>query len=366
MAGAPHLTPDTVPRPGAMSDVGVTVDYQPILDVARGAAGGFQATARSDAAGPLGPTSHEVTTATMKAALAAFPTLPTNTFVSIPVPLALVGDPVVRRSLLEHGDLGGIVLDITDFDSTLVRAAEDALEECRRAGAIIAVGGSDTGQPELASVVRLRPAIIRLGAAWTRGIDENARRRSAIEVTGQLAGQLDAWILADEVTTAGELRTLAQLGVPLARGPFIGEAQSVWPQVGSGARRVLPSAPPVQAGALRPLLQQAFTTHQRDGARPAPPAGSGFESVVVLDDSSRPVSLLQLGPFGRWDPIEILKVNVDTSVADAAARAIARPVSTRFSPLTCTDAAGRFVGILRIERLMEHLVADSRNQAGQT
>jgi hypothetical protein len=110
-------------------------------------------------------------------------------------------------------------------------------------------------------------------------------------------------------------------------------------------------------GELRHLLQQAYTTQNLQAAESILPEASGFEHVVVVDQDSHPVSLMQQGPFGEWEPMEVLTVNVDTSVAEAVQRALARPRSTRFSPITCTDAAGRFVGILRIERLMEHLAA---------
>jgi hypothetical protein len=50
-----------------------------------------------------------------------------------------------------------------------------------------------------------------------------------------------------------------------------------------------------------------------------------------------------------------LRVNVDTDPAEAARRAIVRERPSRFHPLVCTDNAGRFLGIVRIERLLERL-----------
>jgi len=340
------------------ADDHVAISYQPILDVARGVAAGYQAVARTAPDRPVVPDLLPVVAVT-RAGLAARASLPPNTFISIPVPLARVDDVAVREQLAAAGDLSGVVLDITRFDSSVAARTEAALDDYRRAGARIAVGGGDDGQPELGSIVRLRPAIIRLGAAWTRDLDQHPSRRSAIEVTGRLAGQLDAWILADEVETAGELRVLAQLGVPLARGPFVGAAQPVWPTIDAGARSALPRTAQTPDGELRRLLQQAYTTSDPDAARSVLPEASGFECVVVIDDSAHPVSILQPGPAGTWEPIDVLTVHVDTSVTDAVARAMARPPATRFSPITCTDAAGRFVGILRIERLVEHLVGET-------
>ena len=64
----------------------------------------------------------------------------------------------------------------------------------------------------------------------------------------------------------------------------------------------------------------------------------------------------QLGRTKAWKP---LKVNLDTTLADAARRAIVRSSPSRFHPLVCTDSAGRYVGIVTIERLIERLALEA-------
>lgn len=336
------------------SSTPVQVGYVPVLDVARGSAAGYQAVALDD--GGTGIPGPLRTIAILDAALAAFPTLPANTFISIPVPLHLLGDRSVRAALAAHGDLAGIVLDITDFTPSTGSVTEAALAELRGAGVLISVGGRETAQPELGSIVRLRPSIVRLGKAWVEGLDQSAVKRSAIEVTGRLTAQLDAWILAEDVSSAAELRALSELSVPLAQGPFIGSAQPVWSSVRSDAHAVLPGVEPRPgAGTLRGLVQQAYTSPSRTAAAAALPDSSGHESVMVIDDHHRPVELLSRDSTGGWHAIEILTVNVDTPVPDALSRAMARPPERRFTPLVCTEAAGRFVGLLTIERLIARL-----------
>ena len=66
-------------------------------------------------------------TATIEAAHAAFSTQPTNTVISIPVPLALIADAGVRRLLGDHGDLAGLVLDVTEFTSAVTPETFGAL-----------------------------------------------------------------------------------------------------------------------------------------------------------------------------------------------------------------------------------------------
>lgn len=335
------------------SEPEILVGYLPILDVARGIPAGYQALLMPGGT----PTSTLVdpTVDIIRAALAAFSSLPPNTFIAIPVPLARLGDHDVRATFRQHGDLAGIVLDITDFSPSISSATEAALDEVRAAGALLSVGGRETAQPELGSIIRLRPSIVRLGRDWIADLDQSPTKRTAIEVTGRLTAQLDAWILAESVSSAAELRALAELAVPLAQGPFIGAPNPHWPAIGDRAKDALPSTPAIPDGTLRPLIQQAYTTHHQDAAQEILPSTSGYQTVVVIDDTSRPVSLLSRGTFGRWEPTPILTVNVDTPVADAVSRAMNRSAETRFLPLACTDPAGRFVGILKIEDLIAEL-----------
>lgn len=328
---------------------GAPLTYRPILDVARGVAAGYQTVAARRGTRAVDPA------AVAEAALAASASLPVNTFVTIPVTTASLTEAPLRAVLARHGDLSGIVLDVQGATDNAGQRLDEALDACLQAGARIAVGGHDAAQPELRSIVRLRPAIIRLGRAWVDGIDTVEAKRSAIEVTGNLAGQLDAWILAESVRTAAELRVLASLGVPLAQGSFIGSPRQVWPEVAATARGALPPASTEPDGVLRALVQQAYTTSSAAAATAVLPDATGFDIVVAVDETARPVSVLEQDAAGQWDAHEALVVNVDTPVADAVARAMARPRPTRFSPLVCIDAAGRFVGILRIEHLMTHL-----------
>lgn len=344
---------------------GLDVSYLPILDVARGVAAGYEAQAHHDITRELdvhapsvldGDLDGELTAQAVTLAFGALSTLPTNTFLTLPIGAAVAATRPVREALGARGSLRGVVLDIAGFNGTSpVGDLEYVLAQYRDNGALIAVGGHGAAQPELTSIVRLKPSILRLGRDWVRGVDKSEAKRGAIEVIGQLAGQLDAWILAEGVSTTAELRALAGLGVPLAQGPLIGEAREFWPAVEVSATAALPTVTGTGDGVLRSLLQQAYTTRDAMAATSVLPETSGFDIVVVVDEYQRPTSLLERGLSLTWEASDVLTVNVDTPVADAVGRAMVRPRATRFAPLVCTDAAGRFLGILRIERLMSHL-----------
>ncbi|WP_375498049.1 EAL domain-containing protein [uncultured Jatrophihabitans sp.] len=362
---------DVVPALDTTSST-FTVTYQPILHVAWGTAAGYQAVTHSDGKSEIGTADGDQdaaradlraagVAATARAALAAIPTLPTNTFISIPVPLALLADHRIHAALTDYTTLDGVVLDIAEFSIGPLEAVTPALEAYRAAGALVAVGGRGAAQPELTSIVRLKPAIIRLGRAWVRGADRSEAKRSAIEVTGRLAAQLDACILAEGVTTSAELRALAGLDVPLAQGSFIGEAQQFWPDIKRTARTALPTNVAPTDGVLHALVQQSYTTTNLQAAQSVLPETTGFDVLVVLDEQRRPTALLEQGSTGQWVTSPVLAVHIDTPVADAVKQAMARPREVRFTPLACTDDAGRFLGVLRIERLMSHLSAGEPN-----
>ncbi len=324
--------------------------YLPGLDVARGVVAGYEATTTQGV-------SAEVVAEVVAGGLAAASTLPPNTFLTLPVPGRALADDTVTALLRGHGDLSGFVLDLRELPDELTPALLRPVDALRSAGALLALGGEGVAQPALSSVIRLRPSIIRLGRAWVDGIERSDERRSAVEVTGSMAAQLDAWILAESVTSAAELRTLAELRVPLAQGPLVGAAHGVWQGPSPQVRQALPRASRPADGVLRSLLQRAYTTEDADAAQAVLPDATGYQVVVAVDEHRRPCSLLVRDGVGRWDAVEALTVHVDTAVADVVARALARPRPTRFAPVVCTDTAGGLLGVLHLEDLVQHLAA---------
>ena len=338
--------------------VAAEVAFRPILDVARGTVAGYQTVASSlPPALREGSAADDVTV--VSTALAALPMLPANTFITVPLAIGSGIDPAVVDLLDDVTALSGIVLDLVDVPEDVDSATQAVLDRLSDAGALLALGGDDAPQPPLRSVIRLRPAIIRLGRAWVDGIERSSEKRSVIEVTGNVASQLDAWVLAEGVTTAAELRTLSELGVPLAQGPLVGGPHGVWQEVAQQAVNALPhhdaTVPP--DAVLRGLVRQSYTTQDVASARAVLPDTHGYEVVVVVDADRRALSLLVKDDHGEWLTRDALCVDVDTPASDAVARALSRPRGTRFTPLVCTDPRGRLVGVLHLEDLMTHLAA---------
>jgi len=52
-----------------------------------------------------------------------------------------------------------------------------------------------------------------------------------------------------------------------------------------------------------------------------------------------------------------MTVKADESIIDVAARAVARPVASRWEPVVCVDLPGRYAGIVGPERLGDALIS---------
>lgn len=326
---------------------GPLLGLQPVLDVVRRTAAGFEAVAA-----PGVPAEHAAT-----AALDARATLPPNTFLTLAPDHAALADRTWLAATTARGDLSGVVVHVDDPQRLGTRGL-DHLRVVREAGALLSTGNRERGQPTLRTIADLRPAIVRLGRDWIRGTDVDPDKRHAVATTGQLASQLDAWILADDVRSVDELKALADLAVPLAQGPIVGQVAWPWPTVSAAAHGALrgTTRDRDRDGSLRELLQRAFTTSE-DRRTTAEATRAGYDVTVALDGRGRPVALLVLRD-GRWVTERPLTVHVDTSPEQALDRARHRTPRHADSPLVCTDSAGRFCGVLRQDRLAAHVAAN--------
>ena len=61
----------------------------------------------------------------------------------------------------------------------------------------------------------------------------------------------------------------------------------------------------------------------------------------------------------------IAQVKATTRITDAARRAMTRPHQRRFDPMACVDDAGTYLGVVRVERLIEALTSALDGDAGR-
>jgi EAL domain-containing protein (putative c-di-GMP-specific phosphodiesterase class I) len=332
--------------------------FQPVVDLRRGVVVGYEALAR-----PTGPPkatpdvwfaaaaefglAEELEAVAIRAALAARPTLPANCFLSINVSPVLVGSALVQDALA--GDLGGIVLELTehapvdDYD-----ALTGDLAPLRAAGVMVAVDDAGSGYAGLAHILALRPHIVKLDRALVAGIDQDEAKGVLVQTLGDFAGQIDAWVLAEGVERPGELDALIRLRVPLAQGYLLARPAEPWVGIDGGLgerirRRVAANDPEVSGVAV--LVEEVPSVEEGEGAALA----DGADVAVVVNAGGRPVGLLV---DDRDEVLAVQTIRPSSSARDVLHRALTRDRRTRFTPLVVVDSTGRYLGVVRLERLI--------------
>jgi EAL domain-containing protein (putative c-di-GMP-specific phosphodiesterase class I) len=352
----------------ACDGTGLTSHYQPIVDVVRGTVVGYEALARFVGYDVRSPDAWfaaarrhgrvaDLEAAALRCALAARSSLPTNTFLTVNLGPDVLGSRQVQQVLGTQGNLGGLVVELTEHarvDSYV--ELEPLLDRLRGDGALIALDDAGTGYAGLTHMLHIRPELIKLDRAFVSGLDRDEAKQALVEMLGTLASRLDAWLLAEGVETRAELDALARLGVPLVQGYHLVRPGEGFAQLDPETALHLVARTREGAGTtMRSLVDDAVTAPSVEAAR------AWFELdtvdlVVILDEHSRPVSTIDPSGLVRSMSRD-LRVNLDTSVVEAAHRAVARPEGTRGDPLVCIDNAGRFVGVARMEQVVKSLAA---------
>lgn len=352
----------------AISGGGVVSHYQPIVDVARGAVVGYEALARFVDYPVRNPETWfaaarehgclpELEAVALATGLGARPDLPGNTFLTVNVGPDVLDTPAVREVFRAQPGLGGVVVELTEHARVDSYAAlEPAIDQLRGAGAMLAIDDAGSGYAGLTHLLSLRPDFVKLDRALVAGLDRDEAKRTLVEMVGVLAGRLDAWLLAEGVETRAELDCLARLGVPLVQGYHLARPGAGWPQIDLETSLHLMTSEPMRSGmTLRSLLEPTVTVSESDTADPLSWfIDDAVDLVVLIDRVSRPVATITCtGPLRSL--VHGICINLDTDVAQAAHRAITRSADQRLDPLVCVDNAGRFVGIVRMERILHTL-----------
>jgi hypothetical protein len=249
----------------------------------------------------------------------------------------------------EHAPIG----DFAELDLLLA--------PLRRAGAIVAVDDAGAGYAGLTHILRLRPSIVKLDRALVSGIDRDEAKRVLVETIANATGRLDAWLLAEGIEQPEELDVLVGMGVPLGQGWALGHPGPPWVGV-----------PPHVAARIRVAAERVeargMTVERVTEARPVVPerallraahlfAGDpDLDVAVVVTEGRRPTALVTPEQFRRGDlPWPVTTVEARSACAGVLRRAMARDRAVRFLPLVVCDEHGRYLGVCRIERLIERL-----------
>jgi EAL domain-containing protein (putative c-di-GMP-specific phosphodiesterase class I) len=338
-----------------------TLHAQPIVELTSGSVAGYEMLARF--AGPLRAAPDRWFAAAdrwgcgaaqarvVRRALAARAMLPPDTFLTVNVDPHWLTSPEVRRALCGHAaagaaagdELARIIVELTEHTEAVDKAAlAEALVTLRARGALIAVDDAGTGYAGLAQLLEVRPQLVKVDRELVTGIDADPVKQALVEVLGDFAGRMDAWLLAEGIETEAELDALVRLGVALGQGFLLGRpaatmAATIAPELVERIRRFAARA--ALGEHIASLIQQASV----GGA----PDAVGSSVDVVLDPHGRSTLVRHLDGYAP-----ALVVAPSASPAETARRAMARAREHRFAPVVCTDGRGELLGIVPVESLV--------------
>lgn len=356
----------------AVTGDGVTMAYQPIVDVARGVIAGYESLARFDcgvtpdkvfAAAYEFEMAHALDAVTLRLAFAQRATLPANMLITVNVEPESMLEPDAVALLDAQESLAGIVFEITEHrplpDSPKCRKM---LAHIRSLGAIIAVDDAGAGYAGLQQILRLRPELLKIDRDLVTGIDTDEARVALVEMIGTFANRIDAWLLAEGVETAAEADRLATLGVPLAQGWFYGRPGPPWVGVADDALDLLERRRERRAGeAVRETVELIDEAPTVVGSNLAEArrilAESTVTEVVCVDEHQRPIGVVTAMSALDGRILSPLRVNFATTPSEIAHRLTTHDSSVDV-PVTVTDERGRFVGIVTLPRLLRCLAED--------
>ena len=335
--------------------------YQPIVDTARGTVVGYEGLARFDL--PAGEVTEslfraartagraaEIESACLRAVLAPRHSIPSNCFLTVNVSPDVLAHELVREVWRDHDDLRGIIVEITEQTAIESYAAlEPHLDQLRGQGALIAVDDAGSAYAGLAHILDLRPSLIKLDRKLVSGIDADEAKRALVEMLGTFSSRIDCWLLAEGIETAAEYRTIAALGVPLAQGFYLARPGRPWPAL---ATDVMPMAVTHPGSTVRDLLETAPTVESAADAASLFASRPDLRTVALLADHDRAVALLDVNSANLGFATDSMRIQVDTPTKDALLRAITRAPGIRYDPLIVIDSAGRYTGLVRVERLV--------------
>jgi EAL domain-containing protein (putative c-di-GMP-specific phosphodiesterase class I) len=131
----------------------------------------------------------------------------------------------VEREGLSSRD---VVLEITERVAGGERQPyQSALRDLKRHGFSIAIDDMGAGYASLQSVVEIEPEYLKFDVSLVHNIDRNLIKRSLLETLVELAGKLQAQVVAEGIEAESELDTLRQIGVPLGQGRLLAPPQPV-------------------------------------------------------------------------------------------------------------------------------------------
>jgi EAL domain-containing protein (putative c-di-GMP-specific phosphodiesterase class I) len=343
---------------------------QPIVDLVRGEIVGYEVLSRFTlpggrpgfpdkvfAAASLSGLGPELEALVIGRAFELADTKPESCFITINIDPHHIEEPQVAAVIDRRAQLSGIVFELTEHTHIAdLRAVRKAVDALRHRGAKVALDDAGAGYSGLKQLLELQPQVLKIDRDLVNDLHKNEAKRAMIQMLGELASRLDAWVLAEGIENESELAALLQLGITYGQGYFLGRPAPPFAVlaedpssalVRSGRHRKLPGSALRVSDALEPAMVCKGTTDWPAQAKVA----------IRVDAMHRPIEMRLSGEDGprlRLDH-DLMRVKADASIAATATRALTRHERVRWDPLVCVDDAGRLEGVVLMQRLVAAL-----------
>lgn len=235
---------------------GLTMAFQPIMDLQSGRIEGVEALARFTPPPAWGPREWfeeaeaiglrvELEQAALTRCLAELDRLPQDWFLSVNLsPDAIMSEGLLRLLLDEPA--ARLVVEITEH-APVSDYAEllGALAGFRSLGGRLAIDDAGAGFASFRHVLVLNPDVIKLDMSLTQGIDRDRNRRALASAMISFATEVGATIIAEGIEIREDLEALRSLGVRYGQGFYLGRPRELLP--GDDPSKVFDHTPPSAA-----------------------------------------------------------------------------------------------------------------------
>lgn len=216
----------SIHRPVVGLDDGRCLGFEATVRIAdsaeRSPAPWFRAAARTGLSGRFGALA-------LNAALRERATMPGDRFLVVALDPDALAHPDVIAVLAAEDDIADLVLTLLGPGLPADHRAVPVLADLRGRGLQLAVSAGSAGLDELLAVQALHPDLITLPGELVRGLNAHRVRQRLVDVVVELADDLGAATLAEEVESLDETQTLRSLGVRMAHGWLFGRARPGFP-----------------------------------------------------------------------------------------------------------------------------------------
>lgn len=212
---------------------GVSMAFQPIVDLVTNETVGLEALARFAAPPPRPPNEWfaeavalalgvQLELTTVARALRALPSIAPGVYLAVNCSHRAAVSSELAELLRPHA--ARLVLEITEHEA--VEDYDDlvaGLAPLRALGARVAIDDAGAGFASLRHTLRIAPDIVKLDLSLTRDIDTDRAKRALAVALVSFAQEMGSSLVAEGIETPGELETLRGLGVGYGQGFYLAE-----------------------------------------------------------------------------------------------------------------------------------------------